>query len=224
MEGWATGTSSALSGKMLDDFAKDVIFKRSVDLMDEGVANVDDLFDKLVAEGFSEGQAKLAVTNKNVQRYQQAVGSTDHAAQTYVLEYKMEIDINQHRSQSDLIHVLNFLYTEGLPEAGAPILEALGGTMRFEDMSELGFNAYLHSAGEAEARITGLVDSFTQAEIGQLPVAAIDPNNLEDVVQQLSVGRRRKVGDVVVEQSSRPFTGGADPVLQDIPPITVPNE
>jgi len=210
IEGFATGTSSKLTARMLDELTGWTILKRSTALIDEGVTGSDDLFRKLVDEGFTEDHAKFAIGHNDIQKYQQALDSTDEVATQFLLDHKMNVDLNQHRSQTDMVHVLNFLYKNDVPE-GAKMLEQLGETLRFEEIGQLGFQSYLNSAGEAEARLTGLLREISQKEIAEL-AGPPNPGRLADVTQELSVGKLEQPGSVTIMQREQPFTMAVDPI------------
>lgn len=222
IEGFAQGTSSKLTLGMIRDLRRTTVMKRATKLIDDGAVSTDGLGDALKAEGFSDLQIEMALTDNNIQQYQQATvniaedGIVDDFAREFMFDHNTNIDLRSQRAQGDMVHVLDFLFKGETPEEGAKMLTQLGEHLTGKELSNIGFEAYLHSAGEAEARLTGLMRDLSQDQIKQL--RNVDPSFQAGLTQgqELSIGPTRKPGTTVVIEQPVPQPPVSGPVFESV--------
>jgi hypothetical protein len=222
IEGFAQGTSSKLTIGMIRDLRKSTVLKRATKLIDDGAVSTDGLGDALKAEGFTDIQIELAVRDKDILQYQQATlglaedGVVDEFAREFMFDHNTNIDLRSQRAQGDLVHVLDFLFKGETPEEGAKMLQQLGEHLTGKELSNIGFEAYLHSAGEAEARLTAMMRDLTQDQLRQL--RNVDPSFQPGLTQgqPLSIGPTRQPGTAVVIEQPVPNPPVSGPVFESV--------
>lgn len=204
IEGFAQGTAAHLSLGMVQNIKNATIMKRATALIDEGAKTPDELFLHLRGEGFDESLAQRAVQDNNIQQYIQAsaeaeTGVVDDLTREFMFDHQTNVGARFERANSDVVHTLNFLFKGDVPEDGAVLLSQLQSKLSGQELSNVGFQAYLHSAGEAEARLTGLLREMTDDQIKLLN--SLDPAQQAEITQALSVGPRRPAGTAtIIEQ------------------------
>ncbi len=210
IEGFATGTVAFKAqrvGELTQAVADSALMNRAMKLVKEGNVFPDDLHRALVAEGISTEIADNIVKHEIINLYTTAItqNATDVMA---TLERVSATALND--AQRDAVHILNYLGLNGLEDDAAKLVQGLTEGLRFEDLNDLGLQAYLHSAGEANARLGPALKDFTQVQLDRMgPFDASDPalqRSLELPVTdpaRMSIGPREVPGTADIQQSLR---------------------
>lgn len=205
MEGFSAGGSAKLTVNMLKRYESAKSASHAMDLIQRNnIDNVDALYEALIEDGFTAKLASDAINQRDVQRYLSAYSADD-------LEGMMGIEISTsgalHSSENEMLHVLQYLSSGKFDEQTvAETLQQISSGLRFQDINDLGYQAYRHQLGEAEARLTEVL-----AKVGY-PQRVPNPNQLNTVDRPLSVTRDLGAERGTVEQ----FMGLSDEEIESL--------
>ena len=196
IEGFAAGTSARTLEQVAGDLGHNVVLHEAAKLVRGGMDNVDEIGDALELAGFPAKTVKEVLdikTGRNFHLYLNAELTDDTLDATNLWT---EINMARHKSEADAVLILDYL-AKGGSDVGETtrMLNALEAAIDEKSLRGLGYQAYLHAAGEAEARIAGRLSRFKD---GEPTMRMVDPRSDPALRQGLSQGPLGQPGAVTV--------------------------
>lgn len=188
LEGWATGTNvEKMTDLAMTEFVNLRTIQEAMQVVNDGASSIDEIYDGLLALGHTDSQIKRILKDGDFNRW---LGASLDGDAIEANEIETIWNGAYRQFSNDLVHLLDYLGLHETDKASV-LAEGLGESLRYEDMVRLKQRAYQHSAGEAEARLSEMMDSWVAP-----PDRPPNPADLPSVKSDLSIGQIQEPGIV----------------------------